>query len=261
MSSSDEDSTSYIRRYTINLEILNTFVTFLEDEERETESSARLYHTEYLRKPKQEDVDRVTAKHVEMHGFPHAYFGPAGSNNDINILDESDLFDQLLEDRVPVVNFTANGGQFTKRYYLAVGIYPEWSTLLNYFKCPMDPKTTKFKRYQEAARKDVERAFEVLQGRWEILSHGARPLSINKIKHTMYACVILHNMVVDYNGRVISPLELDLIPPERLVRTWDERVGTQLRMMGELRDRATHNRLHVALVEHIWNLPEHHRQC
>nr|XP_043637834.1 uncharacterized protein LOC122608817 [Erigeron canadensis] len=248
MSSSDKNSTSYIRRYTIDPEILNTFVTFLEDEERETESSARVnipraprryiarnyaevatrlfnhyfapepvyppdyfrrrfrmpkemfisivkdiqtfnsiqpllkhfqyFHNpgfdvvEYLRKPTQEDVDRVTANHLEVHGFRgvlgsidcmhwpwrncptawqgqhtcgdkghptimleavasydlwiwHAYFGPTGSNNDINVLNESDLFDQLLEDRAPVVNFTANGEHFTKMYYLADGIYPE----------------------------------------------------------------------------------------------------------------------------------------
>ena len=31
----------------------------------------------------------------------HAYFGPAGSNNDINVLNESDMFDDLLQDRAP----------------------------------------------------------------------------------------------------------------------------------------------------------------
>nr|XP_043633617.1 uncharacterized protein LOC122604817 [Erigeron canadensis] len=175
----------------------------------------QLYHDEYMRKPTQEDVNRLTAKHLEVHGFPgmlgsvdcmhwpwrncpttrqgqytrgdkrhptimlevvasydlwiwNAYFGPAGSNNDINVLNESDLFDQLLEDKAHVVNF--NGEQFTKGYYLVDGIYPEWSTLVKSFKCPMDPKTLKFKRYQEAARKDVERAFGVLQGRFHILT-------------------------------------------------------------------------------------------
>nr|XP_043625803.1 uncharacterized protein LOC122597254 [Erigeron canadensis] len=121
-------------------------------------------------------------------------------------------------------------------------------------------RTTKFKCYQDAVRKDVERAFEVLQGRFQILTHGACPMSINKIKRMMYYCVILHNMVVDHNGRAISPLDLELIPEERPARTWEQRVGTQLRMMGELRDRVTHNRLQVALVEHIWNLPQNNRQ-
>nr|XP_043614713.1 uncharacterized protein LOC122586789 [Erigeron canadensis] len=38
MSSSDEDSVSYIRKYTIDAEVLNTFMTFV-DEEEEAESS------------------------------------------------------------------------------------------------------------------------------------------------------------------------------------------------------------------------------
>jgi len=211
----------------------------------------QLYHEEYLRRPTQEDVERLTAKHLEVHGFPgmlgsldcmhwgwrncpvawqghytrgdkghptimleavasydlwlwHAYFGPAGSNNDINVLNESDLFDDLLQDNAPQVPFVANGENFTKGYYLADGIYPDWATIVKSFKCPMDPKTSKFKRYQEAARKDVERAFGVLQGRWEIIQQHARPYSVNKIKRIMYTCVILYNMIVEFNGRAIS---------------------------------------------------------
>nr|XP_043625994.1 uncharacterized protein LOC122597469 [Erigeron canadensis] len=125
----------------------------------------------------------------------------------------------------------------------------------------MEPKTTKFKRYQEAARKDVERAFGVLQGRWQIVEQQARAYSVNKVKRIMLCCVILHNMIVEDNGRVITEFEEELIantvPP---TRTWSERCSTQLRMYGELRDRRTHHELRNALVEHVWNPPEHGRQ-
>nr|XP_043611840.1 uncharacterized protein LOC122583509 [Erigeron canadensis] len=188
----------------------------------------------------------------------HASFGPAGSNNDINMLNESDLF----KDRAPALQYTVNGEEFTKGYYLADGIYPEWATLVKSFKCPMDSKSGKFKRYQEAARKDVKRAFGVLQGRWAILKHNARPFSVNKIKRIMYACVILHNMIVQDNGNAISDFEEDYLsdPTNVPTRTWDERVATQMRAFGELRDRRTHHRLRTALVEHVWNLPENYRQ-
>ena len=46
----------------------------------------------------------------------HAYFGPAGSNNDINVLNQSDLFDELLQDRTPEVVYDLNGVQFKKGY-------------------------------------------------------------------------------------------------------------------------------------------------
>nr|XP_043616135.1 uncharacterized protein LOC122588057 [Erigeron canadensis] len=126
----------------------------------------------------------------------------------------------------------------------------------------MDPKTTKFKRYQEAARKDVERAFRVLQGRWAILKQDVRPHSVNKIKRMMYACVILHNMIVQDNGNAISDLEEDYLsdPTNMPRRTWDERIATQMRVVGEIHDRRTHHRLRNALVDHVWHLPENYRQ-
>nr|XP_043638372.1 uncharacterized protein LOC122609391 [Erigeron canadensis] len=168
-----------------------------------------------------------------------------GSNNDINVLNESDLFDDLLQDRAPEMQYTINGEEFTKGYYLADGIYPEWATLVKSFKSPMDLKTTKFKRCQEAARKDVERAFGVFQGRWAILKQDARPYSVNKIKRMMYACVILHNMIVQDNGNTISDLEEDYLsnPTNMPRRMWDERVATQMRVVGEIRNRRTHHRL------------------
>ncbi|XP_071709184.1 uncharacterized protein [Rutidosis leptorrhynchoides] len=70
----------------------------------------------------------------------HAFFGPTGSNNDINVLNESNLFEDLLDGRAPEVRYTINGHEFTKGYYLVNDIYPEWATLVKSFKCPLEPK-------------------------------------------------------------------------------------------------------------------------
>ncbi|XP_071700636.1 uncharacterized protein [Rutidosis leptorrhynchoides] len=142
----------------------------------------------------------------------HAFFDPTGSNNDINVLNESDLFEDLLDGRAPEVRYTVNGHEFTKGYYLVNDIYPEWATHVKSFKCPIEPKKNlKFKRFQEVARKDVERAFGVLQGRWVILKHPSRPFSINKIRRIMYTYVILHNMITEDNARNICGLEEDYL--------------------------------------------------
>ncbi|XP_071704948.1 uncharacterized protein [Rutidosis leptorrhynchoides] len=77
----------------------------------------------------------------------HAFFGPAGLNNDIDVLNESDLFEDLLDGRAPEVRYTINGHEFTKGYYLVDGIYPEWATLVKSFKCPIEPKNVKFKHF------------------------------------------------------------------------------------------------------------------
>ncbi|GJT51264.1 ALP1-like protein isoform X1 [Tanacetum coccineum] len=99
----------------------------------------------------------------------HAFFGVANSNNDINVLNQSTLFNDYLQGHSLEVRFTINGTKYTKGYYLADGIYPEWATIVKSFPCPQDPKRKKFKEMQEAARKDVKRAFGVLQSRWAII--------------------------------------------------------------------------------------------
>nr|XP_017217026.1 PREDICTED: uncharacterized protein LOC108194578 [Daucus carota subsp. sativus] len=55
----------------------------------------------------------------------HAFFGVAGSNNDINVLDRSPIFDEVLQDHAPEVNYTINENNYNVGYYLTDGIYPE----------------------------------------------------------------------------------------------------------------------------------------
>ena len=60
----------------------------------------------------------------------HAFFGVAGANNNINVLDNSQLFDDMLDDVAPITPYEVNGVGFEKRYYLADGIYPKWPTFV-----------------------------------------------------------------------------------------------------------------------------------
>nr|XP_043638334.1 uncharacterized protein LOC122609347 [Erigeron canadensis] len=74
----------------------------------------------------------------------HAFFGTAGSNNDINVLNQSPLFREIIEDRAPDSSFTVNGTHYKKGYYLADDIYPECSTFVKAYSCPQDEKRKKF---------------------------------------------------------------------------------------------------------------------
>nr|GFA77856.1 hypothetical protein [Tanacetum cinerariifolium] len=65
-----------------------------------------------------------------------------GANNDINVLDNSPLFDDLLDDSAHVVPYVR----------------------------------------QESTRKDVERAFGVLQGRWGLSQQPARAYEVNTLR-------------------------------------------------------------------------------
>lgn len=115
----------------------------------------------------------------------HAFFGVARSNNDINVLNQSRLFNDVLQGNAPEINFTVNDTQYKQGCYLTDGIYPEWASFVKSFPCPQDPKRKKFKEMQEAARKDVERAFGVLQSRWAIIRGPGRFWYKNNLKDIM----------------------------------------------------------------------------
>ncbi|GJT43525.1 zinc finger, CCHC-type containing protein [Tanacetum coccineum] len=93
----------------------------------------------------------------------HAYFGVPEANNDLNVLYGSPLFYDEIADIAQECPCIVNGHTYRKCYYLADGIYPEWSTFVKTFSVTKDAKTFKFKTVQEAARKDIKRAFGVLQ--------------------------------------------------------------------------------------------------
>ena len=59
----------------------------------------------------------------------YAFFWFPGSNNDINMLEQSHIFFELAQGRAPTVNYSINGHDYTLKYYLANGIYPKWQYL------------------------------------------------------------------------------------------------------------------------------------
>nr|GEX62531.1 hypothetical protein [Tanacetum cinerariifolium] len=55
----------------------------------------------------------------------HVFWGVAGANNELTVLNNSSLFDDLLDDIAPVAPLECNGVALEKGYYLADGIYPQ----------------------------------------------------------------------------------------------------------------------------------------
>ncbi|XP_065854653.1 protein ALP1-like [Euphorbia lathyris] len=185
--------------------------------------------------------------------FWHAFFGVAGSNNDINVLNQSPLFNDVLNGVGPNVQFMVNNNNYTKGYYLADGIYPELATFVKSFSFPEDAKRIKFKQMQEAARKDVERAFGVLQSRWAIVRGPARFWHRDKLSDIMYACIILHNMIVEDEGEGLNNWDDDEGEPPITVNQGSiQNFQQYLQRNAALRDREIHNDLRNDLVEHIW---------
>ncbi|GJU61920.1 zinc finger, CCHC-type containing protein [Tanacetum coccineum] len=138
-----------------------------------------LYMPKYLRKPTSEDVVKIQQQHNNVHGFP----GMLGSidcmhwewkNCPVSWQGQYGRGDK----KYPTIMLEAVASQdlwiwhafygmaveYRNGYYLADGIYPEWASFVKSFTVATDPKHTYFKQRQESARKDVERAFGVLQG-------------------------------------------------------------------------------------------------
>ncbi|GKC01353.1 ALP1-like protein [Tanacetum coccineum] len=72
----------------------------------------------------------------------HAFYGMAGANNDINVLDNSPLFDDLLDDLAHVVPYVVNGGFSSIVWYLLGldGIYPSGHVSSYHSQVAIDPK-------------------------------------------------------------------------------------------------------------------------
>ncbi|XP_073067190.1 uncharacterized protein [Primulina eburnea] len=98
----------------------------------------------YLRSPNAEDIERLL--HIgKQRGFPaNGVALPA--------------------------NYIIQGKEYNMGYYLADDIYPKWATLVQTFHNPQGPKKKYFAARQESCRKDVERAFGLLQSKWAIIT-------------------------------------------------------------------------------------------
>ncbi|XP_024011387.1 uncharacterized protein LOC112086648 [Eutrema salsugineum] len=160
----------------------------------------------------------------------HAFFGPPSTLNDINVLDRSPVFDDIIQGRAPQ-------GQ----------------------------KSKLFATTQESVRKDVERAFGVLQARFAIIKNPALSWDKAKISKIMRACIILHNMIVederdewagytqynvaefqqgDGNGNAQVDQDYSTNQPTNIANMFDAR--------NRVRDSDIHKQLKKDLVDHIW---------
>ena len=127
----------------------------------------------------------------------HAYFGMAGSNNDINVLESSRLFSNLAQGIAPLANYMIQENEQNMGYYLADSIYPKWSTIVQTIQQPQGPKKKYFSMRQVACRKDVERAIGVLQARFAIIA-GPIDFWCKEVFHDIISsCIIMHNMIIE----------------------------------------------------------------
>lgn len=208
----------------------------------------------------------------------HWFAGRPGTNNDLTVASFSPLFSDILSGRRRVHlpgGYQLRGSQrFWPLYFLADSIYPRWAII---FRAIMSPATETEKhagKQQAAVRKDVERFFGCLQGRFRILRHEREEWSDEVVLLTAEVCVIFHNLLVFMAKRGELDEEAsgeDGEPPVDLVEEFsaalphgvDEggphapvrrvRLAALPDRADEVRSESGHVALRTAVIDHLWN--------
>ncbi|XP_040364443.1 uncharacterized protein LOC112171162 [Rosa chinensis] len=213
--------------------------TAIEAMRRFVQAVIDVFRAEYLRRPTSDDISKLLLI-GESRGFP----GMLG--------------------RAPPVSYKINEHEYTMGYYLADGIYPSWATFVKTIPCPQGEKAKNFAKAQEGCRKDVERAFGVLQARFAIVRGPARCWDREMLQKIMTACVIMHNMIIEDErveraaqddletlARQYAELDMDIndvMVSRNHTIEFEDFISNHLR----IRDKGTHTMLQADLVEHLW---------
>ena len=136
--------------------------------------------------------------------FWHAAYGFSGALNDGNILALSPLLDRMTngsfhqsEQEAGVVPFFIQGEMeaFNRTFFLVDGIYPRYTRFVKAVREPITDQEKRFTGWQESARKDIERAFGVLEGRFKAMAYPIHYLDQDCIYAMVTSCLIFHNIV------------------------------------------------------------------
>ncbi|KAI2509563.1 Plant transposon protein [Fragilaria crotonensis] len=125
--------------------------------------------------------------------FWHASSRYAGSLNDLSILNLSPLLLESLvdgsltelEQSSGLVPFDVAGNEFNRLFALVDGIYSPYSRFVKGIQLPLTEPERRYTAWQEAARKDIERAFGVLQSRFQVMARPFLGHSLKKISYSL----------------------------------------------------------------------------
>lgn len=196
----------------------------------------------------------------------HAFIGVPGSGNDINVLDASPLMQEYCDTEAPQFLYKVNGNRYKFLYWLADGIYPNWRCFMKTISAPIGEQQAFYAASQEAVRKDIERAFGVLQARFAIVARPCLFWELDYINKVMKCCIILHNMIIaddKVTGRMETGSRFAYMHGYnssnhhaefvRLDPSADELPSSFVERSAMTMDTSDHFRLKRDLVEHIWD--------
>ncbi len=150
-----------------------------------------------------------------------------GSVNYSNVLDTSPLLEMLLnqsyvkvEQEAGVVPYYITGGEdqpFHKTFLLVDGAYPKYCRFVRTINPPITQEEKNFSKWQqgEGARKEIERAFGVLQCRFKAMCTPILSSTMVGATNLTACCIILHNMGV--SDRIMQDVYATYDPSNKVV--------------------------------------------
>ena len=122
--------------------------------------------------------------------------------------------------------------EFDKLFVLADGTYPEYCRSVKAQKEPINEKEKIMTGWQEATRKDIERAFgAALQAKFQWIARPIHLMKLEDISKRVATCLILHNMTV--SDRVMGEVGVCYNPSACLL----EEVVEEVRCSSEALER------------------------
>lgn len=113
-----------------------------------------------------------------------------GFLNNINVVGVSPIITKIAKGTFPPpCEYRIVGVWRNKPYWFSDAIYPNAPFFIMSITAPFSMKDKLFVSIREAVWKDIERAFGILQAKWNILTRQSRFMSID----TMGCTIILHN--------------------------------------------------------------------
>ncbi|XP_071676869.1 uncharacterized protein [Lolium perenne] len=109
----------------------------------------KAWHGQYCGKSKEATIVLEAVASQDLW-ICHCFFWLPGTLNDINVMQRSPLFAKLANGEAPTCNYKVMNNEYTMGYYLADGIYPDWTTFVKSVKDPQDKIEAEFAKAQEA---------------------------------------------------------------------------------------------------------------
>ncbi len=123
--------------------------------------------------------------------------GVPGSNNDINVNEQSPIWSDIGKGEFPSQSYKIGNQDETQLYFTADNIYPRFPIFMQSFGSnSCSARESFFSTRLESVRKDIERAFGILQARFACLKKPSLYWKFQDLYNEVMCCIVLHNMIV-----------------------------------------------------------------